>query len=120
MRLQKRNLRQIYYCQCLGETDILDDDGQYTGMKSVSYADAVAMMVSISVPYGESRPMEFGSIEPYQYTVYTDDMDCPIDEHSVLFIDKEPPEHGAEGYNYSVLQVAKSINSIAYKVSKVK
>lgn len=32
----------------------------------------------------------FGNLESYDKVLITDDMSCPIDENTVLFIDKEP------------------------------
>lgn len=46
---------------------------------------------------------------------------CPIDENTLLFVDKEP-EFGNDGNplcDYRVRRVAKSLNSISYAISKV-
>ena len=53
--------------------------------------------------------------------IVTDDLLCPIDENTVLFIDKEPgyTEDGTPLYDYIVKRVARSLNSISYAVSKV-
>ena len=53
--------------------------------------------------------------------IVTDDLSCPIDENTVLFIDKEPEydDNGNPLYDYIVKRVAKSLNSISYAVSKV-
>lgn len=48
-------------------------------------------------------------------------MSCPIEETTVLFIDKKP-EYDAEGnplFDYVVKRVAKSLNVIAYAVKRV-
>ena len=49
-------------------------------------------------------------------------MTCPIDENTVLFVDKEP-EYDADGtpiYDYFVRRVAKSLNCISIAIAKVK
>ena len=63
----------------------------------------------------------FGNLESYDKVIITDDMDCPIDENTVLFIDKDPEfKDGKPTFDYTVRRVAKSLNTISYAVSKVK
>lgn len=51
----------------------------------------------------------------------TDDMSCPIDENTVLFVDSKPGyRQGKPAFDYTVKRVAKSLNTISYAVSKVK
>lgn len=57
----------------------------------------------------------------YDKVLITDDTNCPIDENTLLFVDKEP-EFGNDGNplcDYRVRRVAKSLNSISYAISKV-
>ena len=51
----------------------------------------------------------------YTKTVIVDDMSCPIDEHSILWIGVTPDSP----HNYEVVQVAKSLNHISYAVQEV-
>ena len=46
----------------------------------------------------------------------TDDMDCPIDERSILWIDSLDT---SQPHDYIVRKVAKGLNSIMYAVRKV-
>ena len=46
----------------------------------------------------------------------TDDMDCPIEESSILWIDNLDTE---KPHDYIVRKVAKGLNSIMYAVRKV-
>ena len=62
------------------------------------------------------------SRENYDKVIVTDDMDCPIDENSVLFVDREP-ETSLDGdllYDYVVRRVSKSLNYISIAISKVR
>ena len=52
----------------------------------------------------------------------TDDMSCPIDENSVLFVDRVPVQEDGEPlntYDYVVKRVAKSLTHISYAISRV-
>ena len=137
MKCLNRNKRPFYYCLYKGEIEILDEYGNLSGEKIVTYEDDVMEMANISTATGQSNTEQFGNLENYDKVIVIDDLDCPIDENSVLFIDKEPEYKDAEYnevtaitvtgatvkvpvYDYIVRRVAKSLNSISIAVSKVK
>jgi hypothetical protein len=105
-----------------GKSPILDDDGNETGESKVSYKAAVSMRANVSAASGSAQVQQFGSFVSYDKVIVTDDVTCPIDENTVLFIDKEPEyaDDGTPLYDYVVKRVARSLNSISYAVSKVK
>ena len=80
------------------------------------------LMCSVSTASGYTQANMFGNLESYDKVLITDDMSCPIDENTVLFIDKEPEvdSRGRPVFDYTVRRVARSLNSISYAVSKVK
>lgn len=122
MRLMKRNLTTVHYCLYDGEHPQLDEDGYETGEKQVDYKRPVKLVCSVSPAMGYAQVNMFGNLESYDKVLITDDMSCPIDENSVLFIDKRP-EFNSEGvplFDYRVRRVAKSQNCISYAISKVK
>ena len=117
----KRNLTPVYYCLYSNRQPIVDDEGYETGEYEVVYGEAVQLICSVSPATGYAQVEMFGNLESYDKVLITDDMTCPIDENTVLFIDKEPEfENGKPKYDYTVRRVAKSLNSISYAVSKVK
>lgn len=121
MKLLKRNLSTIHYCLYDKSEPILDDDGNETGEDKITYSEPVEFECSVSAATGYSATEMFGNLENYDKTLITDDMQCPIDEHSVLFVDKEP-EFDTDGrplYDYIVRRVAKSINNISFAIRKV-
>lgn len=122
MRCLKRNQRQFWYCLLESDsTDLTDEYGNVTGEKMLTYAAAVPMMANISQATGQSNIEQFGNLENYDKVIVTAEMDCPIDENAVLFIDKEP-EYTIAGVplnDYVVRRVAKSLNSISIAVRKV-
>lgn len=121
MRCMARNKRQFYYCLFKGIAPVVDDEDYETGDKLRSYAPPVAMRANVSAASGTAQVEQFGQFISYDKVIITDDMTCPIDEHSVLFIDKAP-EFDSDGtplYDYVVKRVAKSLNSMSIAVSKV-
>lgn len=122
MKLMKRNLSPVYYCLYKGRSPMKDDDGYETGEKGIEYGEPVKLMCSVSTASGYTQANMFGNLESYDKVLITDDMSCPIDENTVLFIDKEPEvdSRGRPVFDYTVRRVARSLNSISYAVSKVK
>lgn len=120
MRLMCRNLTTIYYCTYAGRVPLTDEYGNETGEYRVTYNKPVELKCNVSPATGYAQVNMFGNLESYDKVIVTDRMDCPIDENTVLFIDKAPEmADGQPTFDYKVRRVAKSLNSISYAVSKV-
>lgn len=121
MNTLKRNETEFYYCLYQGKTAIVDEDLNATGEYGISYSDPVPMKANISQATGNTNLEQFGNSLDYDKSIVTCDMTCPIDENSVLFVDKEPTfdTDGNPLYDYIVKKVAKSLNSISIAVKKV-
>jgi hypothetical protein len=118
MKLLKRNLSPFHYSLYTGKTPVTDSAGYETGESEITYAEPVAMRGNISPASGQSQIEQFGNLEQYDKVIVIDDMNCPIDENTVLYVDVSPGE--GVTYDYTVKKVAKSLNHIAYAISKVK
>ena len=142
MRTCKRNERPFSYCLYKTQiNDTVDEWGNLTGEPLIIYEEPVQMSGNISAATGQAQTEQFGNLDSYDRVIVTADMTCPIDEHTVLFIDKEP-EFGEDIiigyeettalleeptpiiykpplYDYIVKRVAKSLNSISIAVRKV-
>ena len=121
MKTLKRNQRTFWYCLYDHKIPIVDEYGNQSGEEIVVYAEPVEMKANISQATGQSNTEQFGNLESYDKVIVTDWMECPIDENSVLFIDKEP-EYSLEDnpmFDYIVRRVAKSLNSVSIAVKKV-
>lgn len=123
MRCLNRNKTKFWYCEYLGHgVEVVDEWGNATGVFPPTYDAPVSMMANISPATGQSSTQMFGALENYDKVIVTDELDCPINEHSVLFVDKEP-EFGSNGeplYDYIVRRVAKSLNHVSIAIGKVK
>lgn len=121
MKTMERNKIPFWYLLYDKKVPVMDDDGNETGDYRVIYKEAIQRKENISAATGSAQVEQFGNFISYDKVIVTDDLSCPIDENSVLFIDKEP-EYDPDGnplYDYIVKRVAKSLNSISYAVSKV-
>lgn len=121
MRTLNRNKSPFWYLLYDSKAPAKDEYGNETGEELVVYKPAVAMNANISAATGSAQVEQFGNFAGYDKVIVTDDLSCPIDENTVLFIDKEPQydQDGKPLYDYMVKRVAKSLNSISYAVSKV-
>ena len=116
VRVLKRNKRKFWYSLYLSETEIVDADGNHTGETTISYGDPVECWANISPATGQSNQEMFGNLTDYDRVILSDDITLPIDENTVIYIDKDPVQ-GA--HNYTVRRVARSINFVAVAVRKV-
>ena len=121
MKTMERNKVPFWYLLYDRKEAVKDEDGNETGDYRVVYKEAVFQRENISAATGSAQVEQFGNFISYDKVIVTDDFCCPIDENTVLFIDKEPEydEDGNPLYDYIVKRVAKSLNSISYAVSKV-
>lgn len=94
-----------------------------TGETKVGYSDPVEFRANVSANRGESSSDPFGIDLSYDKTMVSCNMELPIDELSVLFVDRKP-EFDAGGNltntaDYKVAKVAKSLNSALYAIKKI-
>ena len=136
MKCLERNKRPFWYCLYTGKQEIVNEDGYGTGQYIVTYAAPVQMRANISQATGQSNTEQFGNLDNYDKVIVLDDLNCPIDESTVLFIDKAPEFTNITTYettaittvaatvsvptpDYIVRRVAKSLNSVSIAVKKV-
>lgn len=121
MKTMERNKQSFFYLLYDRKEPVTDGDGNETGEETVVYKPAVSFRANVSAATGASQVEQFGNLTGYDKVIVTDDLTCPIDENSVLFLDKEP-EYDGDGkplYDYMVKRVAKSLNSVSIAVTKV-
>ena len=123
MRCLRRNKSKFFYALYKEKTPLEDDYGNKTGEYEIIYGKPVEMKGNISAARGETITRQFGEDVTYDRVIVLEDLRCPIDEFSVLWIDTEPVLE-ADGatktpHDYVVTKVATSINSVAIAVSKV-
>lgn len=116
MNTMVRNRSPFYYALYEGMTAIEDENGNKTGEYERSYTDPVLMKANISPATGISNTEQFGNLEKYDKVIVTAEMQCPINENSILWIDDLDTEHP---YDYIVKRVAKSLNTISIAIAKV-
>ena len=122
MRNLARNKRKFTYCLYTGKAPIYDSLGLETGEYRLTYSAPIVALGNISPATGMAITEQFGNLENYDKVIAIDDVDTPINDDTVLFIDKEyeADAYGNPMYDYIVRRVAKSLNQVSIAVSKVK
>jgi len=122
MRTLERNKQKFYYAVYNAQTEIMDGE-LHTFEYAPSYGEWMEMSANISPARGESSADVFGADVNYDRVIITDDLSCPMDEHTVLAIDIAPNTRETAAdipvYDYIVTKKAKSLNFIQYAVRKV-
>ncbi len=138
MKCLNRNKTAFFYALYLGKEPILDKYGNECGEYETVYSAPALMCANISPANGSTQTEQFGNSVQYDKVIVTDDMQCPIDEQSVLFIDNlsdtvlqdeygkplcteadTPLQVKDVRFDYIVKKVARSQNNISYAVSRV-
>lgn len=138
-----RNDTDFWYCEYDPTVRyiVIDANGNETGEIAPKYGSAVPYYANVSPAVGQAQFEQFGAVGNYDKVIVTRDMECPITETAVLFIDKAPEyitvtayeevDGGGIGnnpvavtyqlpkYDYIVKRVAKGLDAIAIAVSKV-
>ena len=145
-----RNDQKFWYCLLDPENEhkVLDENGNRTGEVIPQYGEAYPMWANISPATGQAQTEQFGNLDIYDKVIWTRDTDCPIDENSLLFLDKAPEYTTVTTYeivpsvvstvsgvsetsvlvpvsyqmpknDYIVKRVARALNSVSIAVRKV-
>lgn len=121
MRCLNRNKQKFYYCLPIGAGDNYDEYGNLTGEHPIIYSIAFEEEANISPATGVSSTEQFGNLENYDKVIVTDNVNSPINENTVLFVDKPVSfdDYGMPLYDYVVKRISKSLNHISIAIAKV-
>ena len=120
MKCLERNKIPFYYCLRTGSVSQVDEYGNETGEITPVYDEPKQMRANISWATGRADTEQFGVNLDYDRVIVTDEIKCPIDETTVLFVDKEPEFDGdAPLFDYIVKRVSPSIHYISIAIKRV-
>lgn len=123
MRCLLRNMRDFYFALYENKVDIEDEYGNKTGEYEIVYGKPIKSKANISAAQGEVQSRQFGDSESYDKVITLGDIDTPINEYSILWVDNLPTIE-SDGttktpHDYIVKKVAKSLNVVSVAISKV-
>ena len=123
MRCLLRNSRDFYYALYEGKKETIDEYGNVTGEYEVLYSKPIKCKGNISAAQGEMQSRQFGDSESYDKVITLSNINIPIDEYSILWVDKLPilNTDGTTNtpHDYIVKKDARSLNTVSLAISKV-
>lgn len=135
MRGLKRNKQKLFYQLYSNHIPVYETDlygnlvrdpvtGEplLTGEYTVGYSDPVEFWANVSPTRSEAESEPFGVNVDYDKVICSCDLTLPIDELSMLYVDKVPGTDSAGNPvkpNYKVVKVARSLNSLLYAIKQM-
>ena len=144
MRTLARNRQEIWYATHKAESYVVDTNGLKTGEKEQTYNTPVKTRMSMAISSGANNLGSQGmvTLDPYGITTaythraVTEDMNCSMDEESIVWFGIEPTRTVTESrvvngetvtvetevpvpHNFTVVRKAKSLNHLIYYLKEV-
>lgn len=116
MRTLKRNRRPVAYATYSGMTELVDEDGNYTGEYTIGYTTPVKTKMNVSGGRGQADIALFGLTESFSRTATTEDLDTPFDTETVFWVEADPD---TEPHDYRVVAVSRTINQVVIALAEV-
>ena len=113
LEINKQTIHYALFDKILA--DYIDSQGHKTGEKFKKYQTPVEYRINVSPPSGNAEREVFGIECNYHKTMTTADMDCPIDEETILWIGIPT----SQPHNYVVVRKAVSLHDIVYAIREV-
>ena len=107
----------------MSKRELKDEYGNNSGEYEVIYGNPIRFRANVSAAQGEMETRQFGDTESYDKVIVLDNVNIPIDEYSILWVDSLPVinEDGTTDtpHDYIVKKIARSLNSVSIAISKV-
>ena len=110
MRTLKLNQTKLWYVEALGEVDVVDSEGNYTGEKDITYTAPKVIHLHLYPASGDIIDKSFGrDVELDMVT----NSNVELNQTSLFFLD-EPVDNFANTYTYKITAINKSLNTYQY------
>lgn len=116
MRTVHRNKRKVWYAFYAGQTEVVNDNGEYTGEMMVNYTEPVMALMNVSGGRGAADVAMFGFDSEYSRSIVTEDLKTPFNTETVFWIETDPA-HGP--HDYRAVGVSRTINQVVIALSEV-
>ena len=116
MRTRQRNKRTIWYALYNGVTEVVDEDGNYTGEQEVSYGEPIQARMNVSGGRGQAEIELFGVDNPFTRTAVTDDLTTPFNTDTIFWFEADPL---TDPHNYRCTGVARTINQVVIALAEL-
>ena len=120
MRTTQRDKRTIWYALYEGVSEVVDDDGNYTGEYTVSYSTPTKTRMNISGGRGQAAIEAFGIDNPFTMSAVTDDLTTPFNTDTIFWFGVTPgATYDAVAHNYKCTGIARTINGLTIALKEL-
>lgn len=116
MRTAHRDKRPVAYAFYSGQTEMVDENGNYTGEFDVEYTAPVKTLMNVSGGRGQADVALFGLTQNFSRTAVTQDLDTNWNTEMVMWVERDPD---TEPFDYRVAAVARTINQVVLALEEV-
>jgi hypothetical protein len=116
VRTVQRNKRTIWYALYNGVTEVVDEDGNYTGEQEVSYSEPIQARMNVSGGRGQAEIELFGVDNPFTRTAVTDDLDTTFNTDTIFWFEADPL---TDPHNYRCTGIARTINQVVIAIAEL-
>lgn len=111
MRTLELNKTNLWYTREIGEIDVVDDEGNFTGEIEMEYLKPEKIRLHLYPASGEVLEESFGRSSGVEMISSTTDNILKVND---LIYYEEPLENYNENYDYSITSILRSLNSFQY------
>ena len=121
MKILARNRITLFYALVDSQEDVLDKYGNIAGTPKLTYKAPIRTRMSWSARHGDITLTAHGLEDNYDVQLMTDDMRCPIDKGTRIWLGKCPMDGNGEmqPHTHEVKAVIPTFNSITYRLTEV-
>lgn len=116
MRTSQRDKRLVAYAFYEGNTEIINENGEYTGEFEVHYSTPIKAHMNVSGGRGAADVAMFGFNSAYARSIVTDDLTTPFSVETVFWIENDPD---TQPHDYRVVGVSRTINQVVIALAEV-
>ena len=120
MRCLERNKRPLWYALRVGEEETVDGFGHPTGEVKPVYGEPRELRIFQQDGAGAYGINAYGTASVCDKILVTSDMELPIDEETVFWIDAVPADNGTVPHDYVMAAPPiQGLNQVVYKLRRV-
>ena len=116
MRTSHRDKRPVAYASYVGQTEMVDDNGDYTGEYDVEYSTPIKTLMNVSGGRGQADVALFGLTQNFSRTAVTQDLETKWNTEMVMWVERDPD---TEPFDYRIVDVARTINQVVLAIEEV-
>ena len=120
MRTSQRDKRTIWYALYNGVTEVLDEDGNYTGEQTVSYGTPTKARMNVSGGRGQAEIEMFGVDNPFTHTAVTGDLKTNFTTDTIWWYGVTPgPTAEYVPHNFRCTGISRTINQVVIALEEI-